>query len=181
MERRNFLSQSLTSIGALAVGPMLSNSVFAASAATNSAATSRAVKSSANKAREALVESDLVYLSPIKAGGKLSRCQAEVWFVMLGADAYVVTRGDSWRARAPRLGAAQTKIWVGDLGVWKRANYQALPTINATARQVSEQHVTNAVLEQFSVKYASEWDKWGPRFRSGLADGSRVVLKYQLS
>ncbi|MFT7220673.1 MAG: hypothetical protein ACI8Z1_002292 [Candidatus Azotimanducaceae bacterium] len=175
MERRKFLAQSLTGIGAFAAGSMVSNAVFADNAANID------VNSSANQAREALVESDLIYLSPIKAGGNLSRCQAEVWFVMLGANAYVITRRDSWRARAPRLGVDQTKIWVGDLGVWKRANYQALPTLNATASQVAEQDVTNAVLEQLSVKYASEWRKWGPRFRNGLADGSRVVLRYQLS
>ena len=158
MLRRDFLVNGLTAIGALSLP-------FAVQA---------------KSAKEALVESQLIYLTPIKKGGALSRCQAEVWYVMLGADAYVVTRADSWRARAPMAGRNQAKIWVGDLGVWKRANYQSLPSVNATASVETDAAQISAVLEQFGRKYASEWGTWGPRFRQGLKDGSRTVLKYQL-
>ena len=34
-------------------------------------------------------------------------------------------------------------------------------------------------LEAFGAKYADEWGSWGPRFRDGLADGSRVLLRYR--
>lgn len=164
MQRRAFLTHGLTAAAALAL-PL---PVFSASGP-------------AQTARQALVESNLIYLSPIKAGGLLSRCQAEVWYVMLGADAYVVTRTDSWRARAPVAGVTQTKIWVGDLGVWKRANYQSLPSVNASASVETDSGRIDAVLEEFGRKYSSEWGTWGPRFRNGLKDGSRSVLRYQLS
>ena len=131
-------------------------------------------------ARSALTRSSLVYLTPIRKGGALSRCQAEVWYVMLGEDLYVCTATSSWRARAPRMGVTDTRLWVGDLGVWTRANYQALPSIDAVASVETDQADIEAALVSFSKKYAAEWGRWGPRFRKGLADGSRTMLKYVL-
>ena len=34
-------------------------------------------------------------------------------------------------------------------------------------------------LESFGVKYPSQWSSWGPRFSKGLADGSRVMIRYR--
>ena len=48
----------------------------------------------------ALAESPLLYPSPLRSNGALSRCQAEVWFQALPGAAVVVTRSDAWRARA---------------------------------------------------------------------------------
>jgi hypothetical protein len=36
-----------------------------------------------------------------------------------------------------------------------------------------------SVLDAMGDKYPLEWVIWGPRFRNGLADGSRVMLRYQ--
>ena len=36
--------------------------------------------------------------------------------------------------------------------------------------------VIEAALAAFGEKYPDEWDKWEPRFRKGLADGSRVLV-----
>ena len=38
-----------------------------------------------------------------------------------------------------------------------------------------------AALAAFGAKYPDEWDKWEPRFRKGLADGSRVLIRYRPS
>ena len=129
--------------------------------------------------RSALVSSNLVYLSPIQRKG-LSSCQAEVWYVMLGADIFVCTDASSWRARAPARGVTSTRLWVGDLGVWKRVNYQSLPSTTATASIETDAIVIEQALAQFGRKYSAEWDTWGPRFRRGLADGSRTLLRYKL-
>lgn len=134
----------------------------------------------ANPALMALPDSQLIYLSPIKSDGNLSRCQAEIWYAMVGASIYVCTRTDSWRALAPTKGIAKTKIWVGDLGVWKSADYQSLPSITATASIESDTDRRIAALDQFGLKYSAEWSKWGPRFRKGLADGSRTMLRYEI-
>lgn len=129
----------------------------------------------------ALTNSQLIYLSPIKDDGSLSSCQAEVWYVMLGADIYVCTATSSWRARAPTRGVTDTRIWIGDLGYWKRADYRSLPAVKAKAAVEKDNVTVEAALQAFGDKYADEWGAWESRFRNGLNDGSRSMLRYRLS
>jgi len=135
----------------------------------------------ASEANIALLESNLIYLSPYQSDGSLSSCQAEVWYAMLGADVFVVTASESWRAQAPPKGLARTKLWIGDLGVWENADYESLPTAVAEAGIETDEKVLELALQQFGYKYSQEWGKWGPRFSRGLADGSRTMLRYRLS
>ncbi len=130
---------------------------------------------------EALMESDLIYLTPLRGDGAESRCQAEIWFVYDGVDLFVVTAMASWRARAVRNGLWRARIWVGDLGNWQRANgaYRDLPTLEARATIVEEQQTRERILALYAEKYPLSWIRWGPKFRAGLADGSRVLLRYQ--
>ena len=129
---------------------------------------------------QAAEESPLIYLSTVKSDGDLSSCQAEVWYVQDGADMYVVTDASAWRAKAVRQGLTQTKVWVGDVGLWKRSNgaYKALPNLMAAASFETNGARHAALLAKFGNKYSPEWPTWGPRFRDGLANGSRVMLKY---
>ncbi|MCZ6619970.1 MAG: hypothetical protein O7E57_17770 [Gammaproteobacteria bacterium] len=129
----------------------------------------------------AIEESDLIYLTPIRSNGTESRCQAEVWFVADGGDLFVVTDSNTWRAHAPRLGLDRARVWVGDLGTWGDTDgkYRFLPRLEMVATQVRATDVIERVLERFGDKYAMEWVVWGPRWRSGLADGSRVMLRYR--
>lgn len=130
---------------------------------------------------QGLNESDLIYLSPIKSNGRESSCQAEIWFVYDGASCYVVTRTGSWRATAPSKGLTSTRIWVGDLGEWTGPNgkHVELPTYVAKASIEPDKAEQERVLELFGDKYSMSWLVWGPRFRKGLTDGSRTMLKYQ--
>jgi len=130
---------------------------------------------------KALAESDTVYLTPLKADGSESRCQAEVWFVSDGADLCVVTAVGAWRARAVRSGLRRARIWVGDLGVWTRTEgrFRKLPTMEASGDFIAGTEEQARVLELFGGKYPVSWVLWGPRFRNGLADGSRVMLRYR--
>ena len=93
---------------------------------------------------------------------------------------YVVTGSGAWRSVAVKQGLTSAQVWVGDVGMWQQSNgsYKALPSMMT---QVSFE--TNGVnharlLEKFGNKYSAEWGTWGPRFKNGLADGSRVMLKY---
>ncbi len=127
-------------------------------------------------------DSDLIYLTPLRPDGSESRCQAEVWFVRDSNDLIVVTAADAWRARAVGAGLTRTRIWVGDVGVWDaQARYKALPEVLATARLERDADAHARLLDVFGDKYSLEWMVWGPRFRKGLADGSRVMLRYQLA
>ena len=125
-------------------------------------------------------ESDLIYVSPLHADGSLSSCQAEVWYVEAGGSYYVVTASDAWRAQAVGRGLTRAQVWVGNVGQWKSAGgaYKDLPGKVAAAALESDATTRAAVLARFGEKYAAGWGTWGPRFRNGLSDGSRVMLRY---
>lgn len=127
-------------------------------------------------------ESALIYLTPLHRDGSESRCQAEVWFVHQGGEVMVVTASDAWRARAIKGGLSAARVWIGDVGVWNSdARYKALPSVEMTGDTITDEATQSEVLELFGDKYTLEWVLWGPRFRKGLADGSRVMLRYRLT
>ena len=130
--------------------------------------------------RQAADASPLIYLTPLQTNGDESSCQAEIWFAAVAGAFYVVTGADAWRSEAIGQGLTRTRIWVGDVGLWQRSDgaYKALPMVEAVGSTETDAAVQTQVLEAMGRKYADEWDKWGPRFRNGLADGSRAMLKY---
>ncbi len=126
-------------------------------------------------------DSALVYLTPLHRSGKESTCHAEVWFVYFEGAFYVVTASDAWRARAVRAGLDRARLWVGEFGVWTRADgaYRSAPQVEARADLPQDGALRTRVLVEFAKKYSREWRVWGPRFRDGLADGSRVLIRYR--
>jgi hypothetical protein len=131
--------------------------------------------------RAALAESPLIYLSPLRSDGAESVCHGEVWFVRDGAELLVVTATDRWKARAVSGGLDRACIWVGDFGRWKKADgrFKTGPSFVAKARFDADASVIESALAAFGAKYPDEWGKWEPRFRKGLADGSRVLIRYR--
>jgi hypothetical protein len=131
--------------------------------------------------RAELGKSPLIYLSPLRSDGSESQCHGEVWFVQDGDELLVVTASDRWKALAVARGLDRARIWVGDFGRWKRAGgrYKTGPTFLAKARFDADASVAERALESFGARYPEEWNKWEPRFRKGLADGSRVLIRYR--
>jgi len=131
---------------------------------------------------DAIASSPLIYLSPIRSNGQPSACQAEVWFGSDGKELFVVTASDGWKSQAVNKGLDTARIWVGDFGTWKRSNerYKSAPNFVANAAIVAKDDAATIarVLAIMAKKYPKEWGKWGPRFHDGLADGSRVMLRY---
>jgi hypothetical protein len=125
--------------------------------------------------------SELIYVTPLINGERESRCQGEVWFARVDDDLMVVTAHDAWRARAISAGHDLARIWVGDVGVWSRnPEYRDLPSVQARASLVADPAEHARVLEVMGAKYTREWSTWGPRFKNGLADGSRVMIRYRV-
>jgi hypothetical protein len=131
----------------------------------------------------ALDKSALIYLTPIVSGGRESHCHGEVWFVHYQGDIFVNTPATTWRAEAMRRGFRHAKIWIGEFGVWTRAKdrYRSAPYLEIEGQIETDPDVHAELLGEFGRKYESEWGKWGPRFRDGLADGSRVLLRYRVA
>ncbi len=134
-------------------------------------------------AEEALATSMLIYVSPLKSGGEESTCHGEVWFCRDGADLLVVTKEELWRSRAVKRGLDRARIWVGDFGVWKESHgaFRKAPSFDARAKHVSsDAAAVERALGAMGAKYATDgWSTYGPRFEKGLADGSRVLLRYR--
>jgi len=134
-------------------------------------------------AQSAIGTSKLIYITPIKSDGKESACHGEVWFYADGEDLLVVTKPELWRSRAIERGLDRARIWVGDHGVWKRSDgaFRKSPSFLARAKHISsDTEAVGRTLKAMGTKYAGEgWSKYGPRFEKGLADGSRVLLRYR--
>lgn len=131
-------------------------------------------------ATDALKESSVVYITPLKSNGQESRCKAEVWFAYDGQDICIVTAADAWRAEAVRQGLTTTRMWVGEYGVWTGSNdgFRQAPELMAAASLETNADEHTRVLDIMGDKYTLEWFVWGPRFKNGLADGSRVMIRY---
>ena len=131
----------------------------------------------------ALGSSQLIYLSPVQANGEASTCQGEVWYVYHEKEVYVVTQADAWRVRAIERGLTRAKIWIGEFGPWRRANgkYKSAPYLELEGQLENNPKVHEELLPHFGTKYVGEWNRWGPRFRKGLANGSRSLLRYRVA
>ena len=131
--------------------------------------------------RSTAAHSDFVYLSPSYTTGALRRCHAEVWYVMLGTDLYVCLGSGSWHAQAACKDTNKTKLRIAKEYLVDGVGDQNQPTIDAVASVEDEPAKVDAVLRRFGAKYPAYWETWGPKFKRGLRDGSRVLLRYELS
>ena len=82
---------------------------------------------------------------------------------------YVASAPTTWRARRIRWGRPQAKIWIG------KPEGQSFTAIGAI---VNEPETQAALLETYARKYPDGWKKWEESFRTGFADGSRVLIRY---
>jgi len=139
--------------------------------------------SAASPAVAFLDKSQLIYLCPLLTRGDESTCHAEVWFVHYKEEIYIVTKADAWRAEAIRRGLRFASIWIGEFGPWKKAEnrYRSAPHLTIEGRFETDTAAQSQILDVYGVKYADEWGSWGPRFKQGLADGTRVMLRYQIA
>jgi hypothetical protein len=168
LNRRHFLRRVAT--GSAAAGSLLGGAGVAQAADGNDTAS----------ALRAAADTDLIYIANERPDGALGRCQAEVWFAPSGGELVVVTDASSWRVKMAQRQGATARIWIGDVGRWQRADgaWRDLPSIRAGVRLDDDPAFAAAALDQFGRKYPASWLLWGPRFRKGLADGSRKLLRF---
>jgi hypothetical protein len=130
----------------------------------------------AAETRAALEKQPLVYISPLRKDGKESRCHGEVWYFIDQGDVVIGTDPARWKARAVQSGRDRARIWVPKSS--GAQGYKDALSFEARARLEPDRAVFDRLFERFAAKYGGEWDTWGPRFRDGYADGTRVVLRY---
>ena len=72
-----------------------------------------------------------------------------------------MTASDRWRATAIGKGFDRARLWVGEHGVWKRANgaWKSSPTVVAKARLDGDAAAHAKALKLFGAKYSDGWGK----------------------
>ncbi len=116
-----------------------------------------------------LAKAEYVYISSTRKDGSLGT-PAEIWFWPHDGAVYVGTRPDSWRARRIGWGRPGARIAIGS---------RDGPALVARGALVRDQPALWAEFcEALAKKYPSSWPRHEKGFRSGYADGSRVLIRY---
>lgn len=137
-------------------------------------------ESSETEIPEELETAKLIYLTPIKTDGEESKCQGEVWFVYLDSRLYVTTATDAWRAEAIRKDLKDARIWIGDYGVWTRAEekYKEGPELMLEGSIFDDEDKLPEILEAFTEKYGT--GRYPRVFKEEIEEEKRVVLEYEV-
>lgn len=132
-----------------------------------------------------LEQSPFVYISPLLRDGQESSCHAELWYAWIDDSIVVTVARDRWKATALARGLNGARIWVGDHGRWKRMlgghndDFLEAPNFFAKAEQVGDPEMIERLLTVYSKKYPGEIAKWRDLMRTGNANGSRIMIRYQ--
>ena len=115
-----------------------------------------------------LANSKYVYIATTRKDGKLGK-PAEIWFMYHNGAVYVASPPTTWRVRRIKAGRTQAKIAVGKPDG---------PSFVATGAIVNEPDLYPTLFETYAKKYPDGWKNFEEKFRAGLKDGSRVLIKF---
>lgn len=117
---------------------------------------------------EALKTSTYAYISSERKSGELGS-PAEIWYMYHDGAVWVGTPKTTYRAKRIRAGRTKARVAVGKTDG---------PAFDATASIVDDPKINDLLFETFAQKYPGGWKSHEESFRSGFADGSRVLIKY---
>jgi hypothetical protein len=119
--------------------------------------------------QQALDSSKYVYIQSARKDGKFGK-PAEIWFMHHDGAVWVASPPTTYRVKRIKAGQTKAKIAVGKA---------AGPSFNATGSIVKDPEVNKVMFETYAKKYANDWKSYEQKFRDGLANGSRVLIKYE--
>jgi hypothetical protein len=117
----------------------------------------------------ALASSPYVYVATERKDGTYG-APAEIWFMWEDGAVWVASPPTSWRAK--RIRAGRRKAWIA---VGRKDG----PRFVAEGAFVRDPAVYEKLFATFARKYPDGWPKYETRFREGLKDGSRVLMRYR--
>ncbi len=117
----------------------------------------------------ALRTSTYVYIASKRKDGSFGK-PSEIWFMYENGAVWVASPTTTWRARRIKAKRPKARIAVGKPDG---------PTFKAKGSIVKDTAVYEEMYRTFAKKYPEGWPKYEDQFRKGLADGSRVLIKYQ--
>jgi len=119
--------------------------------------------------QNALDSSKYIYVQSTRKDGSPSKA-AEIWFMYYKDAVWVASPVTTHRVKRIQAGQTKAKIAIGKPDG---------PSFAAKGSLVKDPEVNKVMFETFAKKYASDWSSYDKKFRDGLADGSRTLIKYE--
>ena len=118
--------------------------------------------------RERLAASTYVYIATQRKDGSFGK-PAEIWFMYHDGAVWVGTPPTTWRVKRIKHHRPTVKIAVGTADG---------PSFEAVGTIVKDPKVADLLFETYAKKYPDRWPGYAERFKNGMKDGSRVLVKY---
>lgn len=119
--------------------------------------------------QQALDSSKHVYIQSERKDGSFGKA-AEIWFMPYQGAVWVASPATTHRVKRIQAGRTKAKIAVGKPDG---------PSFAAKGSIVKDPEVNNVLFDTFAKKYPDGWSSYEKSFRDGLANGSRVLIKYE--
>ena len=118
--------------------------------------------------QQALDSSKYVYIQSERKSGAFGS-KAEIWFFRHDGAVWVGTPVSTYRVRRIQAGRTKAKVWIGS---------RDGQSFEATGSLVKDEAVNELMYKSFAQKYPDGWPTYEEGFRSGFADGSRTLVRY---
>ncbi|HEY2387331.1 MAG TPA: hypothetical protein VGK30_10240 [Candidatus Binatia bacterium] len=118
--------------------------------------------------RDQLGSATYVYISTQRKDGSFGK-PAEIWFMWHDGAVWVGTPPTTWRVKRIKHKRPNAKIAVGKPDG---------PSFEAVGSIVKDAKIADLLRETYAKKYPDRWPGFAERFKAGLADGSRVLVRY---
>jgi len=118
--------------------------------------------------RDKLASSTYVYISTQRKDGSFGK-PAEIWYMWHDGAVWVGTPPTTWRVKRITHHRPNAKIAVGKPDG---------PSFDAVGSVVKDDKVAAKLFETYAKKYPDRWPGYEEKFRTGMKDGSRVLVRY---
>jgi hypothetical protein len=115
-----------------------------------------------------LAATTYVYISSLRKDGTFSK-PAEIWFLYHDGAVWVGTPPTTWRVKRIKAKRPMARIAVGAVDG---------PSFVARGAIVQDPKVLDLMFETYAKKYPDRWPGYAEKFRTGMKDGSRVLVRY---
>jgi len=118
--------------------------------------------------RDQLASATYVYIATQRKDGSFGK-PAEIWFMYHDGAVWVGTPPTTWRVKRIKHHRPTAKIAVGKPDG---------PSFAAVGSIVTDPKVADLLFETYAKKYPDRWPGYAQKFKDGIKDGSRVLVKY---
>ncbi len=118
--------------------------------------------------RDQLASATYVYIATPRKDGSFGK-PAEIWFMYHEGAVWVGTPPTSWRVKRIRHHRPNAKVAVGKPDG---------PSFDAVGSVVNDPKTAELLFATYAKKYPDRWPGYAQKFKDGMKDGSRVLVRY---